>query len=89
MIIRVKDGSVTKFADHGSMSVQMKNMNALIDALQKYAGQLQIVAGKTLMPNESGKGSFIEDLVRENKTLRQTVELAQKQLRKNQAANGR
>lgn len=81
MIVRVKKGRVTQFADSGSLPDQIKNLAALIRAIQRHATELQTVAAEALSVDPS-LISLNRSLQHQVKTLQNTLSIAEKQIKR-------
>jgi hypothetical protein len=85
MKIIIKNGMVKAFSDKGDLTEQLKNLEALVIATQRHAGNMHKVASRTLGVDPA--------LVEANEALRRqvrvqenTIATADRQLARNKAA---
>jgi len=85
MNIRVRKGRVIRFSDSGDLCEQVKNLSALIGHIQKHATSMQIAAASALSVNPE-LVSLNRALQHQVATLQNTVNLAEKQIKRNTEA---
>ena len=81
MKIIIRNGEIIKFKDSGSVAEQLKNINALIDHVQKLAVSMSGLSDKTFCTD----GALTEERDALRKKVRaqeNTIALADKQLRR-------
>lgn len=82
MKITIKKGKVIKFSDHGNVSEQLMNLEALIVAAQKHAANMQKVAARTLGTDPAILEAN-DELRRQLRCANTTIAIADKQLERN------
>lgn len=82
MKITIRKGKVINFTDHGNITEQLANLEALIVATQKHAANMQKVAARTLGVDPAILEAN-DELRRQLRCANNTLTMADRQLERN------